>query len=136
MIISIVKKGFNLIAAFDSDSEKLAKLKPNEIYQCEIKQPRNAKLHRKFFALINMIFENQEIYNSKDRLRKDLLIESGYYIEWVDFKGVQRIEAKSISFAKINTFDFEILYNRVLNQIVKHFNFDKEKIIENVNKYY
>ena len=42
--------------AYNSDYEKIKKLKAGEEYQCEIKRPRNLKFHKKFFALINMLF--------------------------------------------------------------------------------
>ena len=126
----------SLKCAYDSDYDKMKKLKPGEFYNCTISQPRNIKFHRKFFALIKMIFDNQEIYKSADRLRKDLLIEAGYFNEWVDFHGEEHKEAKSISFAKMTEEDFSELYSRVLDEIVRHFNFGKKDIITNVNQYF
>lgn len=122
--------------AFDSDYEKLKKIKVGEFLKCEIKKPRNVKFHKKFFALINMIFDNQEVYKNVDRLRKDLTIEAGFYDEWVDFQGVIQREAKSISFSKMKQDEFDNLYNRVLDEIVKHFNFEKQLIIDNVEQYF
>jgi len=122
--------------AYNSDYEKIKKLKAGEEYQCEIKRPRNLKFHKKFFALINMLFENQERYNNSDRLRKDLIIEAGFYDEWVDFQGVTQREAKSISFASMKEDEFSDLYSRVLDAIVLHFNFDKQDIINNVEQYF
>ena len=125
-----------LKVAYNSDYDKIKKLKVGEEYQCEVKQPRNLKFHKKFFALVNMLFENQEIYNNPDRLRKDLIIEAGLYDEWVDFQGVMQREAKSISFAKMNENEFSELYSKVIDVIVKHFNFDRQDIIENVQQFY
>jgi len=125
-----------LKVAYNSDYDKIKKLKAGEEYQCEIKRPRNLKFHKKFFALINMLFENQEIYNNPDRLRKDLIIEAGLYDEWVDFQGVMQREAKSISFASMNEDEFSELYSKVIDVIVKHFNFDKQDIIDNVEQFY
>lgn len=122
--------------AHNSDYEKLKKLKVGEVYQCEVKQPRNLKFHRKFFALINMLFENQERYTNLDRLRKDLIIAAGFYDEWFDLDGVQQREAKSISFGSMSEYEFGELYSRVLDVIVEHFNFDRQDIVENVEQYF
>jgi hypothetical protein len=125
-----------LKVAYNSDYDKIKKLKVGQEYQCEVKQPRNLKFHKKFFALVNMLFENQEIYNNPDRLRKDLIIEAGLYDEWADFQGVMQREAKSISFAKMTENEFSELYSKVIDVIVKHFNFDRQDIIENVQQFY
>ena len=101
MKIFLVKQlNGTLKPAYNSDYDKVKKLKAGEEYVCEVKQPRNIRFHRKFFALINMIFDNQEVYNNADRLRKDLIIEAGFYEEWVDVHGEIKREADSISFAK------------------------------------
>lgn len=137
MKVFLVKQLNNTLkVAYNSDYDKIKKLKPEEIYQCEIKQPRNLKFHRKFFSLINMLFENQERYNNPERLRKDLIIEAGYYDEWVDLNGEVRQEAKSISFASMTEEDFGNLYSSVIDVIVQHFNFNKQDIIDNVEQYY
>lgn len=122
--------------AHNSDYEKAKKLKIGEVYQCEVKQPRNLKFHRKFFALIEMLYENQERYSDPERLRKDLIIAAGYYHEWFDLDGVQQREAKSISFSSMSEYEFGQLYSRVLDVIVEHFNFDRQDIIDNVEQYF
>lgn len=137
MKIFLVKQKDNTFkVAYDSDYENIKKIKVNEIYQCEIKQPRNLKFHRKFFALIKMVFDNQEHYTSFDRLRKHLIIEAGFYDESVDFKGTIQQEAKSISFASMKQYQFDDLYSKVLDVIVKYFNFDKQDIKDNIEQYF
>ncbi len=137
MKLFVVKQLNNTLkVSYNSDYEKVKKLKTNEEYLCEIKQPRNINFHRKFFALINMLFDNQERYKDPERLRKDLIIEAGFYNEWVDFHGEIKREAKSISFAKMSEFEFSELYNKILDVIVEYFHFDKQEIIENVEHYF
>ena len=73
MRINLVKNENNmLVSAFNSDFEKLSKLKRGQVLTCEIKHVRNADFHRKFFALLNLVFENQEIFEDIDHLRKEL----------------------------------------------------------------
>jgi len=119
-----------------TDYEKAKKIKLNEIYECEIKQPRNLKFHRKFFALLTMVFENQEQYTNMEHLRKDLIIAAGHYDLRYNFDGLEICEAKSISFAKMTEDEFGELYNSVIDVIVKYFHFDREEILQNIEQFF
>ena len=137
MILYITKQLNNTLIAVDAtDYEKIKKIKVGSIYQCEVKQPRNLGFHRKFFALINMVYENQEMYNNIDHLRKELIIEAGYYNERITLQGEVLKEARSISFAKMKQDDFNELYDRVVDVIVKYFHFEKKLIIDNIEQFY
>jgi hypothetical protein len=137
MKIALTKQMNNsFIASYDSDYDKVKKLKQGEVYFFEVKQERNIKFHIKFFALIKMIFENQEHYDNSDILRGDLIVSAGYYDEHTTVWGEVRKEPKSISFASMDEEEFGKLYSAVLDEIVKHFNFDKQEIIDNVEQYF
>ena len=137
MKITIVKKLNNTFSiAYNSDYELAKKLKVGVEYQCEIKRPRNYNFHKKYFALITMLYDNQERYINIDHLRKDLTIEAGFYTVRKNLQGVDVYEANSISFSKMKQNDFDDLYSKTLDVIVKYFNFDKEEIINNVEQYF
>lgn len=136
MKISLVRTLSGFKPTHDSDFELAKKIKLNEPYEYEFKKPRNYRFHKKFFALIRMVFENQEQYTNQDHLRKDLIIESGNYDLRHDLLGVEIREAKSMSFAKMDENEFNELYNSVIDVIIKYFHFDKEEIIENIERYY
>jgi len=131
-------KGFDnkFTCAYDSDLEKLKKIKPNEPIECTITKKRNIMFHRKFFALLNMVYQNQERYNNIDHLRKDLTIEAGYYTERPNLEGEAIKEADSISFAKMDDHTFQEYYNRVIDVIVRYFGFDKELILTNIEQFF
>lgn len=122
--------------AFDSDYEKAKKIKVGEPLEYEYKQLRNIRFHRKLFALLNMVFQNQEIYNNIEHLRKDLTIESGYYDLRPNIHGEEIKEAKSISFANMDQDEFDSYYSAVLDTVVKYFHFDKQDITDNINQYF
>ena len=122
--------------AGDSDYQRLKKIKPMEMIECDIKKPRNIKFHRKAFALFNLVFSNQEHYLNIDDLRHDLTVSAGYYIERINLQGEAIRVAKSISFAKMDEHDFSEYYDSIINQIVLHFNFDKQGIIDNVSQHF
>ena len=122
--------------AYDSDYEKIKKIKPGKEVKCKITQPRNLGFHRKFMALVQMVFKNQEHYINFDDLRKDLIVSAGFTDKRISIWGEEIIEAKSISFAKMNEEGFQDLYDKVLNEIVKHFNFGEQEIIDNIEQYF
>lgn len=134
--ISLVRTLSGFKPAYDSDFELSKKIKLNEIYEYEFKKTRNYEFHKKFFALVNMVFQNQEQYINFEHLRKDLIIESGNYVLRYDLLGVEIREAKSISFSSMDEIEFSELYNSVIDVIIKYFHFDKEEILENVEQYY
>lgn len=83
-----------------------------------------------------MIYQNQDHYKNRDHLRKDLQVSAGYYDERYSFDGEVIREPKSISFGKMDQEEFDKLYSDVLDEIVKHFHFDKQLILENVERYF
>lgn len=137
MEILLVKQLDNSFkSAYDSDYESIKKIKAGALVKCRITQPRNIRFHRKFFALINLVFQNQETYINIEHLRKDLTIASGFYEERKNLKGEAILEAKSISFAKMNQESFNDYYSKVVDSIVKYFHFDKQDIINNVEQFF
>ena len=122
--------------AYDSDHEKLKKIKAGEFVECEIKKKRNIKFHKKFFALLNMIYQNQEVYNNIEHLRNDLTISAGFYTTRSNLDGEMIPQANSISFSSMDDFEFSEYYSKVLDVIVMHFNFNKQDIIENVEQFF
>jgi len=86
-----------IIPLTDFDYDIFKKIKKNKEISIEIKQERNAKFHRKFFVLLNLVFENQDKTNNIDDLREDLTIASGYYREKLNtITGEVEIKPKSI----------------------------------------
>lgn len=118
-----------LVPAFEADREAVNKIAPGSLVRCDIIQPRNAKFHRKFFALLNLAFEAWEpadqdykglpVQKNFERFRKDLVIAAGFYDVVANIKGEVRAEAKSISFAKMDDEEFSRLYNAVANVILQ-----------------
>ena len=109
---------------YDEDYETKQRLKPNEVYRVDVVKARNIDFHRKYFALINIGWEylNEDqvrfFKNNKEGFRKCVQIAAGYYNltysikrrEWVE-------ESMSISFEKMDEFEFKDLYNKVRDVI-------------------
>jgi len=137
MKISLIKNLNNTFSiAYNSDYDKCKKIKAGVIVECEIKKKRNYEFHKKYFALINMLFDNQEVYNNINYLREDLTIEAGFYTIRRNMNGDMIKEPNSVSFSSMDEIKFNHLYSKTLDAIVKHFNFNKQDIINNVEQYF
>lgn len=88
------------------------------------KRPRNPKFHRKYFALLDVLFEQWdpvpfekyrdiEPQKNREKFREEITILAGYYDVVCSLKGETRVVAKSISFAAMDEDTFGELYNSV-----------------------
>jgi len=137
MKIALVKNINNTFSlAYESDYEIAKKLPVGEVFFFDVKKSRNIKFHRKFFALIKLVFDNQEIYNNTEDLRHDLTVAAGYYIEGVNIHGEVIKRAKSISFGSMSELEFSEYYDAVIKQVTLYFKITSEQVKENINQYF
>jgi len=122
--------------AYDSDYDKAKKIKVNEPYEFEYKLPRNYRFHKKYFALLNLVYNNQDVYTNIEDLREDLTIEAGYFRLTENIKGQTVKRAKSISFAQMDDAEFSDLYNSVVNVVINWLKISKEEIAENIEQFF
>jgi hypothetical protein len=122
-------------------------IKNGEVISCEIKRPRNYKFLQKFFTLINYaysVWEPEEVeYKGKvaeksiDRFREDVTIMAGYYKTVVNVKNEVKLIAESISFANMEEDEFERLYSKTINVLLKlvfanYTKADIDKVVEDI----
>lgn len=81
------------------------------------KKPRNVAHHRKFFAMLNVVFNNQSYYTNLEHLRAICMIAIGH----VDVVATKRFGVvnlpKSISFANVDQHEFEQLYDAAVHWV-------------------
>ena len=107
-----------------------------DIIEYQFKQVRNVKFHRLFFSLLNLVFDNQEIYTNLDHLRHDLTVDAGYYDLTYNFNGEEVKRPKSISFSSMDETEFKKLYSDVLDSILRNFKWSQKDIEENLINYF
>jgi hypothetical protein len=117
-------------AAYNRFRSRLANAEPGEVIEIEAKLPRNSKYHRKFFALLNLGFDHWEpgrkhkqyrgmpVAKNFDHFRKEVIILAGFYEQTFDLDGNMKLEAQSISFAKMENDQFEMVYSAVMNVLL------------------
>ena len=131
MMIHMRKTDKGLTPLYNSGYDSYQKLKIGWEGEVTFKQPRNISFHRKYFALINMAFENQEKFNNVIHYRKYLTCKAGFYTAYETDKGTF-IEADSISFASMDEIQFAELYSKMLDVIIKELGITGEEVAQNI----
>ena len=126
----------SFLPAYDSDLEIAKKIKVNSFYEFDFKKPRNYLFHKKFFALINLAYHNQDTYNNIDDMREDLIIDAGFYRTTETKRGDTVKKALSVSFSAMDDIEFNDLYSRVADVIVKWLGIEKQELADNINQYF
>ncbi len=135
MEIYLVNTRNGLMPAYSSDADEKSKLKIGKVYVVDIREVRNPKMHKRFMALIQAVFENQNQFTSEKMLRKHLLIQAGFYEERVNEAGIKYPEAISMNFEEMDEIEFRQVFDRVLDVIVFNYKWSGKEINEMINEY-
>ena len=103
-----------LIPAFEEDEMWLARKKTGSLMELDIREPRNGKLHRKWWSLCNYLAEHSERFPTAEHASKWMLIQLGHYTKIRTSRGIERI-ADSISFANMDNDTFNGMYNMAMD---------------------
>jgi hypothetical protein len=116
--------------AADHDSENaVKKISEGGIIRAKSVDQRNAKLHRKYFVLIRLAWQNlpekfDGYFGTKTDLRKELTKLAGFYDERKDFHGNTVKEARSIAYDNMSSEEFEKLYEATVDLVARLLNTD------------
>lgn len=102
----------------DMGREALSKIGKGEILRAEIKRPRNVDHHRKFFAMLQIVYQNQEHYQSTDDLLDVLKLRVGHCRTIQTKHGEVKIP-ESISFAAMDQTAFNEFYDKAVDWVCK-----------------
>ncbi len=129
---------------YDEDYDEKKKLKIDEVYEAEIRLPRNLRFHRKYFALLRCaweyINERQQSFFKDDLevFRKSLEVTSGWCEPCYNLSMQTWLHTpKSISFEKMKEDEFNILYNKVRDILFSAIipNITKEEFDKNLKNF-
>ncbi len=129
-----------LVPLYDSDYDEKQRLKVGDKVLCHISRPRNYLFHKKFFALIRLVFENlpehlhaqMGIY-SEDDLLTSIKLDLGRATV-ITYNGVDVVKVGSISFAAMDDTQFEEFYRAAISVILNKYlvGTDREELLEEV----
>lgn len=121
----------SLVPAMESEAEKLARFRVGATIRCEVSQMRNYAFHKKWFSLVTLAFgvwtetapqiqyKGVDVEPNFEKFRKDITVLAGYFTPVFNVRGEVRLEAKSISFASMEQDEFERLYSKTIDVILK-----------------
>ena len=115
-----------LVPAFEEDEMWLARKKTGALLELDIREPRNGKLHRKWWSLCNFLAEHSETFPTAEHASKWMLVQLGYFTTirtrpnhaWHTMP-----IADSISFANMDDDTFSEMYGKacdLLCEIIPH----------------
>lgn len=110
-----IKAAGKLVPVGNATEEAMAKIAYGSVVAVEIKTPKNIFLLRKFWALVDIVFDNQSRYKNRDNLADALKIEAGAY-DMIELPGgyVYRIPN---SIAEMEGPEFAQFFDRVCDAI-------------------
>ena len=135
MEIFLKRIGARLVPINDLGNEQLAELPLDEIIKAKISRPRNVGHHRKFFALVKVVFDNQDHYTNQETMRKVMIMQAGYYDTIKVMKGDTVYLPKSISFGSMDQNEFQEFYERFLDVAVQMLDMECEELSKEVEAF-
>lgn len=122
--LSLRKLGQILVPVGVVGADVFDKLKNHGVYEAKLTQPRDPVKHRRYFALLNFAFEHwqvdEEDFKNFDVFRHNIAVLAGFYTQCYDLRGNIILEPKSISFGSMDETEFEDLYDKTIDVILKH----------------
>ena len=128
MKFRVVNTATGLVPETDADHELKKKMKIGATYEVTVKEVRNPKFLRLFFALLNCswqyLTEQQQAFfkDNIEKFRETLLIATGYTETFYDIRRQAWLEKpRSIAFDKMSEADFSDFYERAKDVIFNYF---------------
>jgi hypothetical protein len=114
----LARKQFGTLRAIDDAGEEaLRGIANGALVQVEIKRPRNAQQHRKFFAMLGIVLQNQQHYKNTEHLLAACKLGTGH-VDMIRTKHGDVAIPKSISFASMSQDDFSKFYDAAVDWVV------------------
>lgn len=106
-------------------ADYVAKIGLNDVVSAEMRKPRNPAFHRKFFALLDIVYSNlpedlAEKFKSEEDLLLELKLQTGHREKYRTLGGREIWIPKSIAFSEMDNDEFADFYEKCLDVIYKH----------------
>lgn len=106
MNIFLTKTLTGFVPADEEARQALRKYKVGETLRAEVRKPRDYTNHKRYFALLNLTFENQEKYTNFEHFRKAVQIAAGHVDEVIKLDGEIVFIPKSIDYSTLDEMEF------------------------------
>lgn len=119
MDIYLTKTLNGLVAAEEEGKQAMKRWKVGETLKCTVKKPRCYINHKRYFALLNLTFENQDRYTSFEHFRKAVQIAAGHVDELVTLEGELVLIPKSIAYDALDELEFSKVFGETMTVCAK-----------------
>lgn len=100
---------------------RIETMKPGTWLRMEWSRPRNGQHHRKFFALLQLIAENSETYDTVEKALVAVKLVSGYCDPFIDPKTGELIQLpRSVAYDAMEQDEFEQFYSAAIDGVLQH----------------
>lgn len=100
---------------------KLETMKPGTWLRFEWARPRNGAQHRKMFALLSLVAENSETYDTTEKALVAVKLCGGFFDLMVDPTTGEIVKVPhSISFDKMEQDAFDVFYSAAIDGVLQH----------------
>lgn len=100
---------------------RLETMRPGAYLRFEWSTPRNGAHHRKFFALLQLIAENSETYNTTEKALVGVKLAAGLFDLMAHPVTGEIIQIpRSVSFEAMGQEDFEVFYSNAIDAVLQH----------------
>jgi hypothetical protein len=109
---------------------RLENMKPGSWLRTEFTRPRDIVSHNRFWALVTLIIENSEVYDTKPKALVAIKLVTGYFDLMVDPQTGEIVKIpQSIAFDAMDQEAFEVFYPLAIDGILRHIlpQLDKDK---------
>lgn len=120
MADGLFRKSFGYLRPADEEAQEIvAGMGRDEVVRVTVRRVRNPRFHRLFFALMNLVWQHQDRFVSREALLTYVKIGVGHVETVILDDGRTVYIPKSISFAKLDEHDFRKFFDAVVRLLVE-----------------
>lgn len=100
---------------------RLETMKPGTWVRMEWARPRNGSHHRKFFALLSLVAENSETYDTTEKALVAVKLVTGHADPFIDPSTGELIQLpRSIAYDAMDQDEFDRFYEAAIDGVLRH----------------
>lgn len=119
MDIFLTRTLAGLVPADEAAKQAVKRWKIGETLKCSVRKPRDYTNHKKYFALLNLTFENQDKYTSFEHFRKAVQLAAGHVDELITLDGEITFLPKSIAYDALDEMEFSKVFGEAMTVCAK-----------------
>lgn len=107
--------------AWNRFRRRLETMKPGRWLRFEWSSPRNGRHHRKLMALLQLVSENSETYDTVEKALVAVKLVTGHFDLMADPKTGEIVQIpRSISYDAMGQEDFDVWYSAAVDGVLQH----------------